>query len=223
MIIIIVGGIGEGKTLTAVHSLIHRRQNCFTNFDLYKVKHDRLKYEHLFSIEEENGKKKMKLNFDFWKAQTKKGGFDVYLDEFHNVMNSRRSMSKKNVLLSDWLSQIRKILGQTEKNNLYLITQKLRRIDINSRDLAHLAILCQKQVFINVKIPTLVVENGKLVKKRLPLTMIYKKYFNSADALSNYVDFGINTCRRTTRFMANDYFKFFNSYELIDFGSEEYI
>ena len=105
MIKIIVGGIGMGKTLTAVKEIVDRNQPAFSNFDLYGITHERLKYSHLFDITaDDKGKETMKLNFDFWNKQTKKGGFDIYLDEFHNVMSSRRSMSKKNVLMSDWLS-----------------------------------------------------------------------------------------------------------------------
>jgi len=222
MIIIITGAIGSGKTLSVVKEIVDRGNKAFTNFELYNTPYNRLKYTHLFTKEDEDDKKeKIKLNFQFWKDQ--KGGFDIYLDEFHNVMSSRRSMSKKNVILSDWLSQIRKILGQTEKNNLYLITQKLKRIDVNSRDLAHQCIKCHKQCFENVKIPTEICEDGKMVVKRVPLTIIYKYYFKDSDALSAYENYDINTCQGMTRFVANPYFKYFNSWELVDFGSEEYI
>ena len=132
-------------------------------------------------------------------------------------------MSKRNVLLSDWLSQIRKILGASEINNLYLITQKLRRIDINSRDLAHLAIKCEKQEFKDVLIPTEVFNGKKVIVKRLPLTVIYKYFFHDADALNAYENYGINTCAGKSRFIGNYYYKYFNSYELINFGSEEYV
>lgn len=223
MICLLIGGIGEGKTLSAVKEIVSRKQKTFTNFELHNIKHERLRYEHLFTKEQQGKKEVMKLNFDFWNKQNKIGGFDIYLDEFHNLMGSRRSMSKKNVLMSDWLSQIRKILGQSELNNLYLVTQKLRRIDVNSRDLAHLAIKCEKQQFMDVKIPTEVYEDGKIVVKRLPLTVIYKYYFPDADALNAYDFYGINTCIGKTRFIANGFYKYFSSFALVDFGTEEYV
>lgn len=222
MIIIIVGGIGSGKTLSAVKDIIQRDQLTFTNFQLFQTrKIKRLKYEHLFFKDEKS--KKMKLNFSFWNELTKKyGGFDIVLDEFHNVMSSRRAMSKRNVLLSDWLSQIRKILGQSEKNNLVLITQKLRRIDVNSRDLAHLCIYCMKRE-LPIKIETMVKEHGRKKLKLLPVVMIYRFYFDSPESLLHFQETGARTYFRMTRFIANDYYQFFNSYELIDFGSEEYV
>lgn len=223
MIIIFTGGIGQGKTLSAVKEIVDRRNKSFTNFNLFNIEHQRLKTEHLFHTIGEGKDKSMKLNFDFWNEQAKQGGFDIYLDEFHNVMNARRAMSKKNVLMSDWMSQIRKILGQTETNNLYLLTQKLRRIDINSRDLAHLAIKCEKQELKKVLIPTEVYEDGKIIVKELPMTIIFKHYFRSADSLYNYENYGMNTKLMTTRFVGNWYYKYFNSYELIDFGSDEYV
>jgi len=222
MIIILTGNIGSGKTLSAVKEIVDRQQRIFTNFEINGLKHTRLKYDHLFKEDEEN-KKKMKLNFSFWKTAISKGNFDIYLDEFHNVMNARRSMSKRNVLASDWLSQIRKILGESEYNNLYLMTQKLRRIDINSRDLAQKCIKCIKQEFKDVLIPTEVMIEGKLTVKRLPLTMIYKYHFPDADALNAFEFYGMNTCNGMTRFVGNGYFKYFNSYQLVDFGSQEYV
>lgn len=220
MIVIYTGGIGQGKTLSVVKDIIDRKNPSYTNFDLNKIKNiTRLKVDHLFKEDPENNKKKT-LNYDYWRQRIKKGGFDIYLDEFHNIMNSRRSMSKTSVLMSDWLSQIRKILGDSEKHNLYLLTQKLKRIDVNSRDLATIAIKCEKQQIPSVLIPTEVRENGKLITKRLPLTIIYKRYFRGSDALNNFEEFGVDKSIQTTRFIANPYYKFFNSYELVEFGSE---
>jgi len=229
MIIIITGGIGSGKTLSIIKDIVTRKQNIFTNFDIKGISFKRLKYEHIIKEEEEWIEGKIKpviktiLNYEFWQKQKLKGGFDVFLDEFHNVMNSRRSMSKKNVLMSDWLSQIRKILGDSERNNLYVISQKLKRIDVNCRDLAHMAIKCEKQEFKDVLIPTEVCENGKIIKKRLPLVVIWKKYFRDADALSLYEMYGNKTYYKQTRFIGNPYYKYYDSYELIDFGSDGYI
>lgn len=225
MIIILVGGIGSGKTLTAVKDIVDRQQKIYTNFDLFNIPHERLKYSHIFEeVEKEdsrgNLKTGMKINYNFWNEQTKKQGFDIYLDEFHNVMGSRRSSSKRNILLSDWLSQIRKILGQSELHNLYLITQKLRRIDINSRDLAQSCIYCFKQI-LDTNIPTQVMVEGKLVWKRLPMTMIYKYWFRDSEELMMYELFGTPEPYSITRFIGNYYYKYFDSYALVDFGTEE--
>lgn len=227
MIIILVGGIGSGKTLTAVKEVVDRQQKIYTNFELFNIPHERLKYSQIFDkVETVNSrgdvKETMKVNYNYWNSQTKKGGFDIYLDEFHNIMGSRRSSSKRNVLLSDWLSQIRKILGQSELHNLYLITQKLRRIDINSRDLAQSCIYCFKQV-LDEKIPTEIMLEGKLVWKRLPMVLIYKYWFRDSDELMNYELFGMPEPYNITRFIGNYYYKYFDSYALVDFGNEEMV
>jgi len=225
----VCGGIGSGKSLTIVKERVDRyKQKAFVNFKLTGIPSTRLKYEHLFKqVVETNDKgkesTKMKLNFAFWNKQTKTGGFDIYLDEFHNVMSSRRSMSKKNILLSDWLSQVRKILGQTEKNNLYLITQKVKRIDVTSRDLAHFCILCNKET-LPITMPTKVMVKGKLVTKELPVTIVFRRFFNDTDSLDLYDRFGVDTqCRPPDYFIGNPYYKYYDSYELIEFGTEEYV
>ena len=219
---IITGGIGSGKTLSIVKEIVDRGQKCFTNFNLVNIPYTRLKQEHLI-IPDPEDKKKHKVNFKFWNDEKKKGGFDIHLDEFHNLMNSRRGMSKGNVLLSNWLSQIRKVLGESECNNLYLITQKLRRIDVNSRDLCTRAIKCYKQVFNDIPYPTEIYKDGKIIVKELPLTMIYKYYFQDADSLNAYEQYGINTCIGITRFVGNNYFKYYDSYALVEMGADIYI
>jgi len=219
---IITGGIGSGKSLSIVKEIITRNQVCFTNFHVRHKLAIRLKYEHLFKLDDKGNIQS--VNFEFWKkVKEKYGGFDIYLDEFHNVMNSRRSMSKKNVIISDWLAQIRKVLGDSEKNNLYLISQKLRRIDVNCKDLSHKAITCIKKTFSN-KVLTTVYEEGKKINKMLPLTMIYKFHFKDADAMSAYESYGIDTCENVTRFIGNKFYRYYDSYEMIAFCDEkEYV
>lgn len=235
MIIIITGGIGSGKSLTAIKEIVDRKQMTFTNFKLNKIKDCpvssiRLKYEHIFKTDIQYGPRGKKtvetgVNYAYWQQAKKRyNGFDIVLDEFHNVMNARRSMSKRNTALSDWLAQIRKVLGDSEQHNLYLITQKLRRIDVNSRDLAHACIKCEKVVYKNQLVPTPVCYKNRLTVRKLPLVVIYKHYFESADALNAYELAGIkHGYKGTTRFIANNYYKYYNSYEMVDFGNDEYV
>jgi hypothetical protein len=221
MIIFLVGDIGSGKSLSAVKEIFERRNYFHANFKLHGITYNRMKWEQL--IVQGEKKTDTRVNFEYWKEQTKKGSFDIYLDEFHNLMSSRRAVSKKNVLLSDWLSQIRKILGQSELFNLYLLTQKLRRIDVNSRDLAQCCILCQKQIIKNIKIPTLVRRKNKLVKEKIPLCLIYKYWFHNAEQLQAYELWGSTKPFKVTRFIGNDYYKYYDSYEIVDFGQGEYL
>lgn len=220
MIIIVIGGIGSGKSVSIIKELVDRKEKSFVNFSCFKLKHTkRLKRGMLFT---KNEQKKDIVNFDFWKNEINSGGFDIYLDEFHNVMNSRRSMSKQNVLMSNWLSQIRKIMGNSEKHNLYVISQKPRRIDVNSRELAHIVIYCRKLIH-PFSIPTIVRENGRIRKRNLPVVEIFKYYFRSLEELDHWKMTGKKCMIKTTHFIANSYYKYYDSYELIDFGNEEYL
>ena len=87
---------------------------------------------------------------------------DIYIDELQEFASSRRSISKANQTASQWASQIRKVLGYDELNNLTLITQRPMSCDITFRELAHQWILCKKQL-IPKHIPT-VMHDGEVIK-----------------------------------------------------------
>lgn len=79
---------------------------------------------------------KYTLNIDYWKKI--KEPINVVLDEAHTILNSRRAMSKVNIIVSDWLSLIRRVLGSTESGfgELTFISQLSNRIDVIARDMA---------------------------------------------------------------------------------------
>ena len=79
---------------------------------------------------------KYSLNVDFWKNQ--KEPVSITLDEFHSMMNSREAMSKKNIMMSNFLALARKLLQSTDAGtgDLTLISQLGRRIDPIARDMA---------------------------------------------------------------------------------------
>jgi DNA-directed RNA polymerase subunit RPC12/RpoP len=76
------------------------------------------------------------LNTDYWKKI--KEPINVTLDEAHSILNARRSMSKINIIVSDWLALIRRVLGSSEAGfgELTFISQLVNRIDIIARDMA---------------------------------------------------------------------------------------
>jgi len=79
---------------------------------------------------------KQVVNQEFWEKTSKKyGAVNVVIDEAHTVMSSRRSMSKQNILISEWLSMIRRVVGSTgsEHGTLTLISQTDGRLDVNAR------------------------------------------------------------------------------------------
>jgi len=76
------------------------------------------------------------LNFDYWKNI--KEPINVVIDEAHTILNARRSMSSINIIISDWLSLVRRVLGSTEAGygELVFITQLHNRLDVIARDMA---------------------------------------------------------------------------------------
>lgn len=81
---------------------------------------------------------KTELNMDFWKTIPKPS--DIYLDEAHTILNSKRSMNKINIIIGEWLSMLRRILNDStgKTGNLILITQRYMKLDNEARNLATL-------------------------------------------------------------------------------------
>lgn len=100
-----------------------------------------------------------------------------------------------------WLSQIRKVFGEQERDNLYLVTQKINRLDVALRDLAHWIIECEKVV------------RGKNV-------YIIRRYYQG---IEHYEQRNYIRPAKLTYFKANQYFKYYDSYELVNFGESAYL
>lgn len=201
MLIIIVGQKGSGKTLRTVRDIIENSRNrtIYTNFKLSKIgekkifkksgKLVRLKMEHLILKTEKN----VQVNWEFWEEARKTNKISIFLDEFHNVLSSRNAMTKQNKAISDWLSQIRKVLTDSPTNHLYIITQRMRRVDVNVRELADLIIECKK-----IKYGT-------------------KVYINCKYYLSE-TDFELGSYKKNMFFLGNPYFNCYDTNQLITFG-----
>ncbi len=143
MILVITGNIGSGKSLSIARMIKNRKQFVFTNFRLKGIKnYQRLKFNDIIIQAEKI--KDWRVNWDFWdKARNKHKSFSIYLDEVHNVISSRESSSKKNILMSRWLAQIRKLTNDSQTNNLILISQTYRKLDVDFRDLTQIYIRCE--------------------------------------------------------------------------------
>jgi len=145
------GSVGAGKSLSAVRDIVLNVSNrtTYSNIRTYGVKNNILiKPEMIIKKEIDRVMKKKStgeevtiykksLNIDFWKNI--KECIDVVIDEAHTVFSSRRSMSKQNILMSEWLALIRRVLGSAdgEIGNLILITQMVGKIDLNARDMCN--------------------------------------------------------------------------------------
>ena len=229
MIITIIGGIGQGKTVTAVKHLINRNCKCFVNFPVKHPKAVRLKTSHIIKEEityspKGNEIKKLIINWDFWNEEMKKEGFDIYIDEVHNVANSRRSLSKWNTLFTTFLTQIRKVLGDSELHNLYLITQRISGVDIVIRDLSAEIIFLEKYNTTG-KIPTKVLKNNKTIIKNIPKTWIVETKFKGTYALDKLNAWlcGSGQYDSKSYYLANYYFRFYDSYTIVRFGESTYV
>jgi len=225
MIYVIVGGVGSGKSLSAVKMIKNRGCRCFTNFDMKgikgyrRLKHSDIVMQKVESFKKDGSPKKVSLdvNFGFWEKEMKKGGFDVYIDELQGIANSRRSQSNENVVWNKFISQIRKMLGSTEKNNIYLITQRPNSIDVQFRELAHVWILCNKILIHSVEVKT----NTPEGIKNLPLCVITMSWFRSLEELELYSKYeSSNLPFHQSWFMGNGFYKYYDSYSLIDFSGE---
>jgi len=218
-------GVGSGKTISAVRQayLEADKNMVLTNFDVYGLKnYYRLKKGDILIDKSEGKKKILEVNWDFWE---KHKNCDIFLDEVHNLINSRSSMSVENKKYSEWISQIRKLWGQSgdqnylnalsrmnsnvfnkmhgkiysASNNIFIITQKPRKMDINFKELCHIHIQCSK------------VTQGKQV-------IIFQDHFLGNDNISGIEMMEIGAKPKRSYFLANPYFNKYNSYEIVQGG-----
>ena len=109
MIITMSGGVGAGKTISAIRqAFVEAKKNqVITNFKIIGLKnYYRLKKGDILKDVSDNPKKtEYEVNWDFWENHK---NCDIFLDEVHNLINSRNSMSKENKKYSEWIAQIRK-------------------------------------------------------------------------------------------------------------------
>lgn len=149
-ITISLGNPGSGKTLMSVRDMILNRNNrkTYTNIlplkpkltpNIIPIKPDMIIKNKIVGHNRKNeAVYKLELNKDFWVNINEP--INVVLDEVHSILNSRRSMSKVNQIVTDWMALIRRVLGSssTGYGELTLISQLHNRIDVIARDMATL-------------------------------------------------------------------------------------
>ena len=148
MIKIYLGNLGSGKTVSAVREMYMNENKRITYSNIITklknqininpsmiIKQDIIDYKKKRTGELEPVYKTT-LNIDYWKNL--KAPINVILDEAHSIINARRAMTKINIIVSDWIALIRRVLGQTEAGSgeLILISQLERRLDPIARDMA---------------------------------------------------------------------------------------
>lgn len=162
MIRIVLGNVGSGKTAMVVREMMTSDIPIHSNIITRKIKKntvitkDQIFKEEVKSIKKDGTEvKDFKLNEDYWKKlRQKKGTISVILDEAHTLMNPRRAMSKKSIVMNDFIALLRRILGSSDSGygELVLITQLERRLDVIAREMAtkvqycigHYNVFCHK-------------------------------------------------------------------------------
>lgn len=151
MIRIFLGNVGSGKTACAVRDMYINGRHRVTYSNIITTLGCQIDINPSMIVKREQVDTKQKrsgetipiyeytLNIEYWKEIIKKEkAINVIIDEAHSVINARRAMSKINVIMSDWLALIRRVLGSTTSGagELTFITQFPRKLDINAREMA---------------------------------------------------------------------------------------
>jgi hypothetical protein len=225
MIRIILGNIGSGKTITAVQMMAQTNHKIFTNIRNRLPNTIPLEYGMIVKFEQIGQKKdgtpimKKDVNWQFWKdAIAQYDKFSVYIDELHNILMARRP--NQNIEMIKWIAQIRKLTGSSEETDLVAVSQELSRVDVALRDLCAHVIYCEKfEKPLMVK--TECYQKGKLIKKFVPLTYIINYHFTGHNCVQRYWRFrelGEKTYNRRAWYLCNEYMKFYDTYQIVDFG-----
>ena len=145
MIKLYFGNIGSGKTASCVREMMQRTymktySNILTNklTNNIVIKRDMLiKKEFIKQVKEKNIYAES-FNENYWKEVIKKDkNVNVIIDEAHTIYNSRRAMSKQNIIFSDFLAMLRRIIGNDAMSNLILVSQLSRRLDPIVKEMAN--------------------------------------------------------------------------------------
>jgi len=149
MIIQFLGLPGSGKTASAVRYIMQdgTGKKTYTNIAIKNLKNAVLMNSSMIVKKEIKGYKKckggdetpiydFKFNQEFWQENCE--AKNIVLDEIHTMFNSRRPGAKINIILSDFLAMIRRVLGQSPsgEGDCILISQLDRRIDVIGRDMS---------------------------------------------------------------------------------------
>lgn len=214
MIRLFLGRMGSGKTACLVRELALNEdsRHTFSNIITKKIKNNHvleranIVHKEVVAVQK-NGKEvsKLTLNDKFWKElHTKYGSINVCLDEFHTLMDSRRSSSALNKVLSDFTFLLRRILGSNNSGygTLTIITQLLNSIDVRMRNLSteihyhicHYHIYCKKcgrTIEHNNELPDYSVCEACGGNKLEVSNHIIEKYlFQSIGAYTSWYEFG---------------------------------
>ena len=152
MIILFLGNIGSGKSACAIRETrINSHMKYYTNIlpakpkitnNIITISSEMIIKKKLVEMKKKrDGTQepvyKLELNKEFWTEEAERP-LSVVIDEAHDFLNARKSMSKINEILTSFLALARRIVGETDaEGDLIFITQLDRRIDVICREMAH--------------------------------------------------------------------------------------
>lgn len=177
MYIFVVGDRGDGKTLTATRFACEAKK-AIANFPIYKKSVSQLKVKHVFhdyNPDATKQKDRWRVNWDWW---DKKRGYSVFVDEAYMQFENRSPNDIKNKIWNSWGAQSRKLLGNQGRfsdlqkvfrmhpnlfmkympqyinclSNFWMLSQTVRRVDVNQRELVNVLILCSQAVICGVDV-----------------------------------------------------------------------
>lgn len=149
MIRIIVGNLGSGKTALAVREMCINptKRKIYSNIQTSLKNQIDIAPEMIIKkqiVDYKKNKKtgdkepvyKYSLNVDYWKRI--KEPISVIIDEAHTIFSSRRSMTRTNIIFSEWVALLRRVLGQADSGygELTFISQMTGKLDIIAREMA---------------------------------------------------------------------------------------
>ena len=143
-----MGNVGSGKTLSVVRDIALNKDGriTYSNIQTKGIKNNIVINRDMIIKKVEVGVKKNGeiiykkiLNREFWEDAIKKHkGINIVLDEIQTLLNSRRAMSKDNIIMTDFLSLIRRIMGSANAaGDLIMISQLERRIDVIAKEMCN--------------------------------------------------------------------------------------
>lgn len=222
---------GSGKTLSMVNKIVNSPDKWYHNINGLKwTNAERLKWDMILLESGDKKTREIKPNWDFWQEQKKKGPVNICLDEIGNIYGSRTSMSKRNIVINAWMSQIRKLTSSTGNHHLYLILQRLKSLDVFARNLADEVIQCRLYK-AGPEIPTVYRFNGRLHRKLMKQHLIRQRHFisderqSAEDKFECYMATGEKTWNYTTVISnANILMQYYDSYDIVEFdGVDSYV
>jgi DNA-directed RNA polymerase subunit RPC12/RpoP len=141
---------GSGKTLMSVRDMhqenyINTYSNIKTKFNnqininpSMIVKKELVDYKKNKVTGSNDPIYKFKPNLEYWQKATKKQPINIVIDEAHSIFSSRKSMSRLNQCIGDWIALVRRIVGENDQyeGELIMITQLWHRLDRIIREMA---------------------------------------------------------------------------------------